>query len=103
MVWHKNQVRATPAELSWMALVSQLPCCICAHPMARQQTSPTQVHHIVRSKRLGHFWVLPVCEDHHRRIGKYRHCEQKLWTQLNVRMGITDRSWPESKVIARRA
>lgn len=101
MVAYVKMVRATPEEIAHMAIIVQLPCCICAHHVPRAQTSPTQCHHIVRTKRLGHFYCLPVCEDHHRRIGKYRYLEQKLWEQLNVRMGIT-REWPVSKVIPRK-
>jgi hypothetical protein len=102
MVAYKGMPKATDEELALMALIKQLPCCICSHPQAIEQKSPTQVHHIVRSKRLGHSYVLPVCEDHHRRIGKYRHLEQQLWEALMERLKITHIAWPESKIVQRR-
>ncbi len=101
MVAYKGMTKAIPEELAFMAIVKFLPCCICAYPQAQMQKSPTQVHHIVRGKRLGHFYVLPICEYHHYRIRNYRHLEQRLWEALN-KLLATGREWPASKVVPRR-
>jgi hypothetical protein len=101
MVAYRGMKRATLAEKLWMSLVKGTACCACTEGM---QQTPTEVHHIVRAnKRLGHFYVLPLCQFHHHNVASLRNLEQTYWEMLNEKYRISDRSWPESKIIARRA
>jgi hypothetical protein len=101
MVAYHNMPRCTLEEKLWLSLIKLRPCCVCAYPPVCQQTSPTQVHHLlIGGRRIGHFWVLPICADHHAIIWCYRHLEQRLWEKQNQEMGIS-REWPASKIVPR--
>lgn len=97
MVAYKGMKKATKAELAHLARVKEMPCLVCAKG---KQIDPTEVHHIVvGSRRLGHFFVLPLCTFHHVRV--YLLSQRRLWQALNVKMGI-EREWPASKIVPRR-
>jgi len=100
MVAWKGQKPATPEEIAHMAAVKLLPCCMCRDG---EQKSPTEVHHIVRdNKRLGNFFVLPLCRDrHHKYIRQAKMLEQTFWEMLNEQMSI-EREWPETKIVKRK-
>lgn len=89
--------RAIKEELAHVARVKALPCCLC---LPHEQEEVTEVHHLVRGRRLGHSYVLPVCETHHYAIYHYPHLAQKLWEKLEMELGGT-REWPKSKIVER--
>lgn len=97
MVMYRGMKKATLEERAHMARVKQLPCCV-GHML---QMQPTEVHHIVRGKRLGHFYVIPLCGDCHGAVHLLHDIEQKLWEETNAKLGVI-REWPESKIVARR-
>lgn len=100
MVQYRGMPKATAAEKIHLERVKQLPCCAC---LPGEQTSITEVHHIVRSnKRLGHFHVLPLCQVHHRNVRKLRNLEKALWQVVMQALGVTGHEWPSSKVLPRR-
>jgi hypothetical protein len=98
MVAFRGMKPATAAERAHMARVKELPCCVC---IAGKQVDPTEVHHIVEgNRRLGHFYVLPLCTYHHVRV--YLLSQKKLWHKLMPTLGVTDVEWPVSKLVSRR-
>lgn len=100
MVQYQGMPKATAAEKEHLARVKQLPCCVC---LPEEQATPTEVHHILYAgKRIGHFHVLPLCEYHHRTVHDLRHQERLYWELLMESLGITDQTWPETKVVNRR-
>jgi RecA-dependent nuclease len=104
VVAHRKQVPATADEWAYMARVKDLPCWHCNSGiviMSPQQT-PTQVHHIVRGKRLGHFYTLALCEDCHKVVHRFKNLERTYWELQNEKLGIT-REWATSKTVPRRA
>src|SRR6266849_5797626 len=98
MVVYKGMPRATAPERAHMARVKALPCCICVD----DQRSPTEVHHLVSgNKRMGHFFVIPLCGECHRQIHQISlRCQQLWWIESNEQLGIT-RDWPASKIVPR--
>lgn len=102
MVMWKGQPRATPEELEYLARVRQLPCCVC---LPGEQDSPTEGHHcLVGGKRIGHFFVIPLCRNlHHKQVHMLGHAMQKqLVREVHETLGITGHPWPLSKLVARR-
>ena len=67
--------RGTAETKRYMALVAQLPCCICgAHPV--------QLHHVSHGRfaqrRAGDFAVIPLCPKHH----EFRTNRGETWAQM---------------------
>lgn len=112
MIWHKRQVRATPDELRHIELIRSLPCCVCPEDFV---CGPTEANHILlNGRRISHFHIIPLGIPHHRtgplNVTQHRKkfetkfgTQRSLWEKLHVRLGITGHSWPESKLVARRA
>lgn len=102
MVAYKGMPKATKDEIEYLSRVKQLPCCLC---IGDEQRTPTEGHHCkIGNKRIGHFYVIPVCQWHHRRIfmQQYKHAEPQLLANTHKTLGIKDKPWPTSKIIARR-
>lgn len=114
MVAYRGMKKATPAEREHLARIKALPCCVCTD----EQTTPTTVHHILQgSKRMGHFYVLPLCKFHHQgwspievtmmdgpaAFEKEHGSQRMLWELLMSILGITHVKWPESKIVPRDA
>ncbi len=100
MVAHRNMPRATQAERDHMARVRELPCCLC---LKDAQQTPTECHHLkIGNKRMGHMYVIPVCDFHHRNIHQFPHLMRSLWQQTMDTLGMV-MSWPISKIVSRRA
>lgn len=101
MVAWKGQPKATKAELEHMARVKELPCCIC---VAGEQTSITEVHHLkLGNKRMGHFYVIPLCSTfHHPKAYQWTYCQRALWQSVMDDLGIV-MDWPTSRIVSRRA
>lgn len=98
MVQWSGMKAATKAEREHLGRVKELPCCVC---FPSEQRSMTEVHHIVRdNKRLGHFFVLPLCHAHHQNVSRLKKLERSYWQLLNETLGIK-REWPQSKIVAR--
>lgn len=58
------------AEKEWLKLVAKQPCIACSN-VRQEQISRTQVHHVVgRSRKNGHWLLLPLCGEHHERFIK---------------------------------
>ena len=93
MVAHKHQKRATPEEMAHLSQVAQLPCCNCP-----RQKKRTEVHHIVCGHRLGHFYVIPLCEDCHAQVHLLHAVEREYWERTNEKLGVL-REWPVSKIV----
>ena len=50
----------TKAEREHMGRIKMMPCIVCCH------AEPSDCHHITRNgRRLGHFFTLPLCKEHH--------------------------------------
>jgi hypothetical protein len=99
MVAYLGRKRITPEERSHLAAVKALPCCICPDGM---QMTPTECHHLLDGgKRIGHFWVIPLCRLHHAQIHRFRAFVVALWEATNKKLGI-EREWVTSKVVPRR-
>lgn len=108
MVMYRGMPKATKAELAYLAQVKELPCCVCPEAPGRDQQSPTEAHHIVQGKRLGHFFCLPLCAEHHELVTSARwmfeqifSSQRSLWEKTNAKLGVS-REWPASKVVPRR-
>ena len=102
MVMYRGMPKATPAELEYLARVKQLPCCLC---VGDEQRTPTEGHHLkLGNQRIGHFYVIPVCQWHHRRIfmQQYKQAEPQLLANTHETLGITGHPWPESRIVPRR-
>lgn len=79
-----------------MARVKQLPCCNCF-----PQKTGTQVDHMKDgNRRIGDFYVIPLCEDCHRAVHKIRYKQWELWEETNKKLGIS-RERPASKIVPR--
>ncbi len=59
-----KKVAPTAEESRWMAAIADLGCCVCMK--FHQVHTPAAVHHIVEgSRRLGHFYTIPLCDPGH--------------------------------------
>lgn len=59
-----KKIPPTAAESRWMAAVVELGCVVCLKH--HQVQTPAAVHHIVEgSRRLGHFYTIPLCDPGH--------------------------------------
>jgi len=99
MVGYAGKPKASSEEREHMARVKRLPCCVC---LPEEQSSPTEVHHITEgSRRLGDFYVLPLCRKHHENVHLLRNgATRQLWAELNKTLGV-NRSWPQTKILPR--
>lgn len=99
MVAYKNMVRATADEKRHLVRVRGLPCCIC---LPNEQQSPTEAHHLLSGgQRMGHYFCVPLCHQHHDNVYKYAIMMRALWVQVMATLGVTDVEWPTSKVCKR--
>lgn len=130
MIWHRNQVRATKAEQERIHRMIQLGCAACAQEMLTHDDWPLadpECQHIVEgSKRMGHWYTIPLCAGHHRgdwtrdqrtfilalRLGGMSTpvalsagskpftarygTQRELWGGTQIMLGLPD-EWPESK------
>ena len=83
----------------------RLGCVLCAYhgkPVPAQEC-----HHITESKRLGHWYTLPLCKHCHENINSLTRwrginpSERELWERVQDRFHLP-KDWPESKVMPRR-
>lgn len=116
MIWHKGMPRARADEFARMDRIRGLQCMCCAIK-GDFTDKPIEVHHIIRgNKRMGHWYTIPLCSDHHRgtRANKnakgpavhggmkafreaYGYDDLELWQRLQVVLGMDD-SLPSSKI-----
>lgn len=98
MVAYRNMPRATADEKEHMKRVSELPCCVC---QPGWQRSMTQVHHLISGgRRMGHFFVIPLCEWHHQHVHQLAGVIRTHWELVNETLGVK-RDWPVSKICQR--
>lgn len=100
MVWYAGKAKATPEEKAYMARLKNLPCCVC---LPEEQKTPTECHHItLGSRRIGNFFCLPLCREHHQKVHLLGIVlVKRLWRLVNETLGI-QRSWPQSRIVSRR-
>ncbi len=100
MVSYRGRPKCTPEEREHLGRVKQLPCSAC---QAGEQRSQTKVHHLVYfGKRIGHFFVLPLCQKHHEQVHLMSERVRRfLWGRVNETLGV-QREWPVSKILPRR-
>ena len=61
----KNSPRASAAEVAHLGRVKQLRC-VCCYLLEREQSHPTDVHHIrAGGEARSHWLVIPLCWDCH--------------------------------------
>lgn len=97
MVMYRGMPKATPDERVHIGLVRLLPCCNCIG-----QKTHTEADHLKQgNKRMGHYYVIPLCGECHHKVHLIRHKQRELWEQTNEKLGIT-RQWPVSKIVPRR-
>lgn len=59
-----RKVPPTAEELRWMDAIAGLGCAVCLK--FHRVNTPAAVHHIVEgSRRLGHFYTIPLCDPGH--------------------------------------
>ncbi len=64
---YNKKKKPTKAESEHMDMVAQLSCCKCGE-------RTVQIHHITEGgRRLGNFWVLPLCIPHHMTINDFQY------------------------------
>lgn len=119
-----STTRPTKAEAAWIARIL-LYGCLCCLEAGYRGTERVEIHHIVETKRLGHFFVLPLCRGHHRGLWSPRQIlmlpperrvaisdglkafvaafgpERELWIILRDQVGLPVQ-WPASKILPRR-
>ena len=107
MVMYRGMPKLTADEKAHLELILAQPCVACALP----QTLRTEAHHIVESgRRLGPYFLLPLCEGHHRtytvnvttnrRAFEREYGEQRiLWELLMSTLRVTHVRWPDSKIV----
>lgn len=119
--------KPTKAEQAWIERVKAYGCICCLEAKFRPPwRTATEIHHIVEgNRRLGHFYVLPLCPGHHRGVFTARQraamqpdrvvaishglkrfvaafgTERELWEILRDHVGLHV-EWPESKILPRR-
>ena len=99
VVQYLGQPKITAGEQQHLAAVRELPCCIC---LEGEQQTPTQAHHLlIGGRRVGHYYVLPLCEHHHGLVYLLREADRRrLFYEVNETLQV-ERDWPKSKVVAR--
>lgn len=119
MIWHRNAVRATSAELARNDLIRTMHCMCCAlkGDLSKKRV---ELHHIKSgNKRMGHLYTIPLCTAHHRGnrgtrqtlgpavhdgmkafVAEYGYTDLQLWQKLQVMLGQDD-SLPPSKIFKR--
>lgn len=100
----RNQPKWTKAEKARADRMAELIGCIfCA--LSGDKGRCDNRHHIIRgNKRLGHWYTLPVCLDHHKAChnGTYSYAEQMdTWLKVQHALGLSD-ELPSTKILARR-
>lgn len=120
MIWHKNMARPTKDETDRNDFIMGLTCACCALHGDIQERH-LELHHIVRSHRLGEWYTLQLCVGHHRGVWasddpllkKYRHHvhggrwafrrahggydDLQIWQRQQVVLGYDD-ALPTSKI-----
>jgi len=115
-----REKRVTKEELAHMARVRQWPCLCCAQSGIVRRAV---LHHIKSgTKRMGHFFVLPLCRGHHvgefiagedygHRYSVHRHhrnfvvtfgTERELWEDIQTLLQLPITRWPTTKILPRR-
>lgn len=114
----KNMPRATTAEAHRINRMKGEIGCICCLLRTGVQNYNVEVHHIVQSsKRLGHWWTLPLCRAHHRIRGvggiftsiadgskafkRIHGTELDLWLKCQHMLELPD-DLPTTKILPRR-
>lgn len=114
----KNMPRATAAEAHRINRMKGEIGCICCLLRTGVQNYNVEVHHIVQSsKRLGHWWTLPLCRAHHRIRGvggiftsiadgskafkRIHGTELDLWLKCQHMLELPD-DLPTTKILPRR-
>lgn len=114
----RNQPRPTKQEKIRINRLKQEIGCICCLLRFNIQTRPVEIHHIVRgNKRLGHWYTLPLCRDHHQGTGTgmwtsiragrkaFRAIhgdELDIWLKVQHMLNLDD-ELPSTKILPRRA
>lgn len=96
---YKGMPRATAEERAHLMRVRGLPCCIC---LPDEQKSPTETHHLLQGgQRMGHYFCVPLCHEHHDNVHRYVIMMRALWTLTMSTLGVTNVEWPMSKIVPR--
>lgn len=106
----------TKAERERLNRLSDIGC-ICCLLSFGDKNPIYEVHHIVQTKRLGHWYTLPLCVRHHRiryqgglwtsiadgskAFQKYHGTELDLWLKVQHMLNLSD-ELPASKIVPRR-
>lgn len=125
MIWHKGWKAPTKAERERInqMMAFLCPCCSIAGYLFRDHT---ECHHIISgTKRMGHWYTLPICRGHHRGAFSERQrlmiepaylvaisdglklftevfpTERELWVRVQETLGLST-DWPQSKILPRR-
>jgi hypothetical protein len=125
MIAHKNWVAPTAKEQARNDLIMGMTCACCAlHGDVKERR--LELHHIVRSHRLGEWYTLQLCVGHHRGLwaptdpmlpkyrahvhgGRYRfrrahggYDDLQIWQRQQVVLGYDD-ALPPSKIFKRQS
>ena len=112
MVAYKGKPKLKAAEYAHLMRILDRPCVAC---IPGYQELKTEAHHIVDgNRRLGPWYLLPLCAGHHRtytvNITTNKRAleaefgsERLLWELLMSTLEVTHVSWPESKILARKS
>ena len=88
---YNKKRKPTILEADHMRAVAQFPCAKCG-------SRPVQVHHITEcGRRLGNFYTIPLCIDHHRTINDFQN-QMELCRIMYRKLGKTMPE-PTTKVI----
>lgn len=85
--------KPTIKESDHMDMVAKFPCCKCGK-------LPIQVHHITEGgRRLGNFWILPLCSPCHKAINNFQK-QLELCRYVYIALGKTMPE-PTTKIVRR--
>jgi len=105
VIWHKNAKAWTKAEKERADRAMRLGCIHCWLNFGAKIRAQ-ELHHILRgSKRMGHWWSLPLCKACHvaAHNSTFKRAEQiDRWIKTQHILGLDD-SLPKSKIVPRRA
>lgn len=120
-----NHSTGKPTKYEQQRIQSMLELgCVCCAQLGIWNIA-VECHHIVEGNRLGHWYTLPVCPGHHRKVWtsdqvevippdlriaisdgsklfeKHYGTERELWMKVQARLKLPA-IWPSSKVLPRR-
>lgn len=104
MIWHRKAKKWTAAESDRATRMTvEIGCIFCWLDEATR--GPCEHRHHIKSgnKRMGHWYTLPVCAQHHRDChnGRFGHAVQiDRWLKVQHILGLDD-TLPRSKIVPR--